>query len=198
MDNEPERITGVLNRLATSAGSRWEKVAPLVSSELRRTAERLVRQFVLTGREPTVEAGELVNEFFLRLLKEDQRRWVDRKHFFAYASAAMRSILLDRYRARNAARRPPSKARVPLDAALAHSADSNGQVYRVAMQEAMEELGRLSERQARIVELRFFAGLELTEIAELLSVSEKTVRRDWLAARAFLYARLAKAEGSRA
>lgn len=192
MDNGSDRITGALNRLATSAGSRWEKVAPLVSSELRRVADHLVRQFAATGRAPTVEAGELVNEFYIRMLKEDQRRWVDRRHFFAYASAAMRSILLDRYRARRAARRPPEKARVPLESADIRPEEVNGRLNLVAMQEAMEELARLSERQAKIVEMRFFAGLELTEIAELLAVSEKTVRRDWLAARAFLYAQLAE------
>ena len=192
MDNGSERITGALNQLATSAGSRWQKVAPLVSVELRKSAERLVRQFGGTGRPPTIESAELVNEFYLRLLREDERRWVDRRHFFAYASAAMRSILLDRHRARNAARRPPSKARVPLEGIETREPGANNPEHRIALQQAMEDLERMSERQAKIVELRFFAGLDLCEIADLLSVSEKTIRRDWLAARAFLFAQLSE------
>lgn len=178
------RLTDSLNRPATSAASRWRGIGPLIDRELNHIAGTLLRQFVWLGWQQTLESGELVGEFYLRVLKEDAKHWVDRKHFFAYASACMRHILTDRHRARQAAKRtrPDSTTGgIPRDAGI---------LQRLDIQIALEKLHQMSTRQASIVEMRFFRGMEIPEIARSIQMSEKTVQREWLAARAWLYAEL--------
>jgi RNA polymerase sigma factor (TIGR02999 family) len=178
------RLTDALNRTATSAASRWRGIGPLIDRELNHIAGRLLRQFVALGWTQTLESGELVGEFYLRVLNEDAKRWVDRKHFFAYAAACMRNILTDRHRARHAAKRTPPDPKTkgaPSDAGI---------LQRIDIQKALEKLEQMSPRQAGIVEMRFFRGMEIPEIARSIQMSEKTVQREWLAARAWLYAEL--------
>jgi RNA polymerase sigma factor (TIGR02999 family) len=178
------RLTDALNRPATSAASRWRGIGPLIDRELNHIAGRLLRQFVLLGWTRTLESGELVGEFYLRVLQEDAKRWVDRKHFFAYAAACMRNILTDRHRARHAAKRTPP------DPTTEGAASDAGILQRIDIQMALEKLEHMSPRQAGIVEMRFFRGMEIPEIARSIQMSEKTVQREWLAARAWLYSEL--------
>jgi RNA polymerase sigma-70 factor (ECF subfamily) len=184
--NGDTRLTETLNRPATSAASRWRRIGPLIDRELNRIARNLLGQFVSVGWKETLEPSELVSEFYLRVLREDSKRWVDRKHFYAYASACMRSILTDRYRARTAAKRSPEP---PVNSGSA--ARGARILQRFEIQMALEKLEKMSPRQAAIVEMRFFGGLEISEIAAAIQLSEKTIQRDWLAARAWLYAELA-------
>lgn len=178
------RLTDALNRPATSAASRWRGIGPLIDRELNHIAGSLLRQFVWLGWKQTLESGELVGEFYLRILKEDAKRWVDRKHFFAYASACMRHILTDRHRARQAAKRTRP------DSTSGRASADPGVLQRLDIQIALEKLAQMSPRQAGIVEMRFFRGMEIPEIARAIQMSEKTVQREWLAARAWLYAEL--------
>jgi RNA polymerase sigma-70 factor (ECF subfamily) len=151
---------------------------------LNHVARNLLSQLLIVGWKQTLEPGELVAEFYLRVLTDDAKRWVDRKHFFAYATACMRSILTDRYRARTAAKRHPNGG-------ISHVEPRDVAVLpRLEIQIALEKLEKMSPRQADIVEMRFFGGLEIPEIARAMQVSEKTVQREWLAARAWLHAEL--------
>lgn len=182
----PDRLTDLLNR-ATRTGERWQRIGPVVDRELRRRAAATLRQMT-PGNTATLQPEELVAEFYLRLLRDEGQRWISRKHFFSYASAAMRSILIDRHRSRIAVKRPAPNLRLTLGdvdpVAPAHP------LQRMEINLALDRLRAMSERQATIVELRFFAGMENAEIAALLGVSEKTVQRDWITARAWLFAEL--------
>jgi RNA polymerase sigma factor (TIGR02999 family) len=178
------RLTEALNRPATSAASRWRGIGPLIDRELNHIAGRLLRQFVCLGWQRTLESGELVGEFYLRVLREDAKHWVDRQHFFAYAAASMRNILTDRHRARHAAKRTRP------DSTTGGSPGDANILQRLDIRMALEKLEQMSPRQASIVEMRFFRGMEIPEIARSIQMSEKTVQRQWLAARAWLYAEL--------
>jgi RNA polymerase sigma factor (TIGR02999 family) len=189
--DDAERITHHLNRTDTSGPSRWKRIAPMVDRELRKLAAAALRQFSAVNWRPTLQPEELVNEFYVRLLHADARHWENRKHFFSYASTAMRSVLIDRHRARKVAKRPPADKRRALDqlpAAEEPAYNAAARVIEIGL--ALERLQALSPRQAEIIDLRFFAGMEIAEISMKLELSEKTVQRDWIAARAFLYAEL--------
>ena len=130
---------------------------------------------------PTV----LVHEFYTRLAERSSPDIVDRSHFLALAAHAMRHIVID-YVRRRQARKRDGGVRLPLDSGIASPTDSSA-VDLIAVDAALDKLAALDSRQAKVVELRFFGGLELDEIATALDVSERTVKRDWQKARAFLY-----------
>ncbi len=196
-NDEEDRITNHLNRADTSVRSRWKRIAPLVDRELRKLAAAALHQFSAVNWRPTLQPEELVNEFYLRLLRADARPWENRKHFFSYASITMRSILIDHHRSRKADKRPPAGGSVAFDELLAGQEPAypppSAQITEIGL--AIERLQMLSPRQAQIIDLRFFAGMEISEISAKLELSEKTVQRDWIAARAFLYAELSGVEG---
>jgi RNA polymerase sigma-70 factor, ECF subfamily len=191
-NDEGERITDHLNRTDTSGRSRWKRIAPLVDRELRKLAAAAMRQFNVVNWRPTLQPEELVNEFYLRLLRADARPWENRKHFFSYASTTMRNILIDHHKSRKAGKRAPAGGSVALDELLDGQEPTcpppSAQITEIGL--AIERLQMLSPRQAAIIDLRFFAGMEIAEISAKLELSEKTVQRDWIAARAFLYAEL--------
>jgi RNA polymerase sigma factor (TIGR02999 family) len=130
---------------------------------------------------PTV----LVHELYARFAERSSPDLVDRGHFLALASRAMRHIVIDFHRRRHARRRDGGLA-VPLDSGLAQQ-NAASPIDLIAIEDALNQLEALDARQAKVVELRFFGGLELDEIAAVLSVSERTIKRDWQKARAFLY-----------
>jgi RNA polymerase sigma factor (TIGR02999 family) len=174
-----------------AAHLRWRALAPLVDRELQRIAFAMVNGYRGSGTEHSIEPAELVNEFYLRLLRDGERRWEDRSHFYAYAGAVMRTVLIDRHRARLAQKRPPAALRASLSA-LAPQLEplEPDQSPMIELRFAIERLEQLSPRQALIVEWKYFRGIGLEEIAAHLELSEKTVRRDWIAARAFLLTEL--------
>lgn len=186
-----ESITDHLNRPLGPGATRWSRLAPLVDRELQRLAVSVLTQFAAMGRTQTIEPSELVNEFYVRLLRDGGRKWEGRDHFYAYAAAAMRAIVIDRHRAKRAAKRPPGEKGMGLaDLGAANTPLERSVAPMVELRLALGRLAQFSARQANIVELRFFGGFELNEIAGMLEMSERTVRRDWIAARAFLYAEL--------
>lgn len=132
----------------------------------------------------TLQPTALANEVYLKLADQSPAHWKDRGHFLAIAAGAIRRILVDHARARNAAKRAVPGERVTIDADL--DAASGAGIDVTALDEALARLAALSERQARVVEMRFFAGLSVEETAGVLGVSEGTVKGDWRVARAWL------------
>jgi RNA polymerase sigma-70 factor (ECF subfamily) len=162
---------------------------PLVYDELRRIAARYVSG---ERRGQTLQATALVNEAFVRLAAERTRPFQNRTHFLAIAALSMRQILIQRARARNAAKRGGSPRRVTLDDANLAGAEAPaafsppGDVDVLALDAALTRLADLDPEQARIVELRYFGGLTVEETAEVVGVSPATVKRQWAMARAWL------------
>lgn len=155
-----------------------------VYGELRRLASGYVRR----ERVKSLQATDLVHEAYLRLKKERTPRWRDRTHFLAIAAIAMRRLLVERARARGAAKRGGGQVQVTLDDRLLASGSPGApdDVDIVAVDRALEALAQFDPERARIVELRFFGGLSVDETAEALGISPATVKRRWTLARAWL------------
>ena len=147
---------------------------------------RLARTRLRGNRDLTLlQTTALVHESYFRFLKAGQVRIIDRSHFLAYASRAMRSIIVDFFRERSAKRRGGDDIRVPLDPEIAEPVPA-GETEAIRVHQALEELSLVSDRLTRVVEMRYFAGMTESEMAEALGVTERTVRRDWEKARILL------------
>ena len=154
-----------------------------VYTELRRLADGYVRR----EQAKSVQATELVHEAYLRLLKDKTPRWQNRTHFVAIAAISMRRLLVERARARGAAKRGGGNVQVTLDESLLAASDHDqSAVDLVALDRALASLAELDPQQAKIVELRFFGGLSVEETAEALDISPATVKRHWTIAKAWL------------
>ena len=182
----PSDVTELL--LDWSRGSRTalDRLMPLVYDELRSLADRNLRH-ERTGH--TLQGTALVHEAYLKLVDQRQVRWQDRAHFFAVTGQIMRRILVDHARRHGAAKRGSGKPGVPTDQADAPAA-SPPPVDWLALDRALDRLGTIDERQVRIVELRFFGGLTIEETAEVLKISQATVKNEWGLARGWLYREL--------
>ena len=162
------------------------ELMPQVYDELRRLAANYLRR-ERPGQ--TLQATALVHEAFLRLSKEKNQPWQNRTHFLAIAALSMRQILVQRARARHAAKRGGEHAeRITLDESVVagHAAGAGGGVDVLELDAALEKLAALDPQQAKIVELRYFGGLTVEEAAEALDISPATVKRHWTIARAWL------------
>jgi RNA polymerase sigma factor (TIGR02999 family) len=183
----PNSITALLVQL--SAGNR-EVEAELITQvygELHRLAARYMRA---ERGDHTLQPTALVNEAYTRLVQQPPLPWQSRVHFFATASHIMRHILVDCARKRRAAKRGGAQRRISVSHAELRTEDHTIDV--LVLSDALERLAELDSRQARIVELHFFASLSFIEIAQFLEVSERTVKRDWSMARAWLKSELSK------
>jgi len=157
------------------------RVMPVVYDELRKLARRyMARERV--GQ--TIQATALVHEAYLRLMKEKAPVWQNRAHFCAIAAASMREILVERARARAAAKRGGSQVRVSLSDVRASGKDASFDM--LALHEALERLSKMDPQLVRIVELRFFGGLTVEETAEEMGTSPASIKRAWSMARAWL------------
>ena len=186
-----KQITQMLVDWGNGDQAALEKLTPLVYTELHRLARRYM------GRERpghTLQTSALVNEAYIRLIDWKKIQWQNRAHFFAVSAQLMRRILVDFARTRNYAKRGGAVRNVSLEEATVISREKSGDI--VALDDALDSLAQLNERQSRVVELRFFGGLSLEEIAEVLKVSVGTVRRDWSLARAWLHRELRKTDDS--
>lgn len=182
-------VTDLLHRWQSGDGDALDQLIPLVFGELRRLAGAYLSR---ENRGHTLQPTALVHELYLRLNDRRTVVWNDRSHFFGFAARTMRRILVDHARLKNAKKRAGGVRQVPLDDDLALAADPGLDV--VALDAALDRLAELDARQARVVELRFFVGLSMAEIARVLDVSPATVGRDWASARAWLFRELS-AEG---
>jgi RNA polymerase sigma factor (TIGR02999 family) len=180
-----EELTAFLVAWSTGDESALQRLVPLVYNDLRLIAERHLRR----ETEPqTLQTTALVNEAYLRLANRRSLNWQNRAHFFAVASQVMRHILVDMARGRRRERRGGGVPTFSLEEHLVFSPDRASEF--LALDDALSELAKVDERKSRVVEMRFFGGLDVDEIAEVLKVSPETVTREWKRARAWLYFQL--------
>ena len=176
-----EEITGLLNPWSNGDEGALAKLIPIVYGELRRIAQR---QMAREHHGHTLQPSALVNEAYIRLVDCNALQWKNRAHFFGVMAGLMRRILVDLARSRRNQKRGGNWQRVTLDGALLPSATTDLDL--VAVDEALEDMARIDVRKAKVVELRFFAGLTVEETAEVLQISGDTVARDWTFAKAWL------------
>ncbi|HKS40041.1 MAG TPA: sigma-70 family RNA polymerase sigma factor [Blastocatellia bacterium] len=158
-----------------------ENLIALVYDDLRRLAKRYLRS---ERRGHTLQTAALINETYLRLLAQQQTNWQDRAHFFGVAARIMRHLLIDHARTRQYAKRN-GEHQVTLDESFAATPEQSFDL--LALNEVLERLAAIDARKARIVELRYFVGLSVEETAEALELSDITIKREWLKAKAWLF-----------
>jgi RNA polymerase sigma-70 factor, ECF subfamily len=178
----PHRVTQLLAEWSHGDNAALTELTPLVYEELRRIAHRH-----MGGQRPdhTLQTTALVNEAYLRLADQTKPNWQSRAHFFAVAARAMRQIVVDYAKSQRAQKRGGGALKIELDEGAIVSPEQSQAI--VDLHEALERLGTLDSRKARVVELKYFGGLNHDEIAEVMKVSTVTVRRDWVFAKAWLY-----------
>jgi RNA polymerase sigma-70 factor (ECF subfamily) len=178
-----KQISELVDDASRGHAEAMSALLPVVYQELRRVAAGYLRR-ERAGQ--TLQATALVHEAYLRLLREQQVSWQNRAHFCAIAANSMRQILVERARARNAAKRGGGLHRITLDDAVAPAQADDPAVDIDALDQALTRLAALDAQQARLVELRYFGGLTIDETAEVLGVSPATVKRSWVVAKAWL------------
>lgn len=176
-----ESATLLLEACARGESEALEKLLPLVYHELRRQARRQLQK---ERSDHTLQTTALVHEAWIRLVGEHQRNWENRSHFLSVAALAMRRILLSHAARKGRLKRGGDRERIGWDEGFALFEDRAHDV--VALDESLKRLEEVDPESAKIVELRFFAGLQIPEVARLLSVSERTIERRWRMARAWL------------
>jgi RNA polymerase sigma factor (TIGR02999 family) len=184
-------ITRLLSAWSGGESTALDELIPLVYAELHRMAERY-----MSSQHPghTLQPTALINEMYVKLAGGRGRTWQDRAHFFGVASIAMRQVLVNYAEAHLASKRGGGQAPLRLDDAEAQAAQSEAAEV-VAVDEALSALAEVDPRKAKVVELRYFAGLTVEEIAEVLGISPVTVMRDWQMARNWLARELGRPVG---
>jgi RNA polymerase sigma factor (TIGR02999 family) len=185
MKTTPSQVTELLRRWSNGDQEALDSLVPLVYQDLRRLANYYLQ------REPqaqTLQSTALVHEVYLRMCKQQGPQWEGRAHFFAVAAKMIRRILVDHARRKSAGKRGGKFQPNELEAALTLPVPASLDL--LALDESLQELDKFDTRKCRVVEMRFFGGLEAKDIAKVLGTTEATVRRDWKIARAWLYRRL--------
>jgi RNA polymerase sigma-70 factor, ECF subfamily len=186
-DRSVSETTRLLRAWAAGDEQALTDLVPRVYRELRRLAGRCLRN---ERSDQTLQVTDLVHEAYLHLANVSQLDWQHRSHFFAVSAGLMRRILVDRARRRTAVKRGGGVPQIDIEQALDVSVKRSAEI--VALDDALDTLAAFDPRKARIVELRFFAGLEVKETAAVVGVSEETVLRDWRLAKAWLLKELTK------
>jgi len=182
MEKQPgQEVTALLKEWAAGDPAALERLMPLVYEELRRLAASQLRA---ERRNHTLQPTALVHEAYMRLIGQRSVSWANRAHFFGIASRMMRRILVDHARRRGRNKRSPGTVYLDLGNSETVVADQTPEL--LALDDALTQLEKLDPQQARVVELRFFAGLSVEETAEVAGISTATVKREWATARAFL------------
>ena len=184
----PQEITGMLRQWSDGKQESLDSLLPLVYDELHRQASRFLRR-ERSGH--TLQTTALIHEAYLKLIDQREVNWQNRAHFFGIAAQAMRRILVDHAKARHREKRGGEDENVPLEAVTLAVLDARS-IDLEALDEALTQLARMDERQARIVELRYFSGLSIDETAAALRISPATVKSDWKLAKAWLYQEITK------
>ena len=180
------QVTKILHDVQAGHASAAERLLPLVYAELRALADQFFRH---ERPNHTLQPTALVHEAYVRLVNPSETEWTGRAHFFAAAANAMRRILINHAEARNAIKRGGNHHRITLSDDTP-AADGLSDVDLLALNEALDDLEALDPRQCRIVELRFFSGLSVEQVARVLDVSTRLIEAEWHMARAWLYRRL--------
>jgi RNA polymerase sigma-70 factor, ECF subfamily len=184
MDPSQGEVTRLLRAMHGGDPSAAENLLPLVYAELHRIASAYMRR---ERSDHTLQATALINEAYLRLVGEDIE-WTNRAHFIGLSAHVMRRVLVDYARQHNAERRAGGLKRVEMDDNLAISPERLDEV--LFLDEALAKLAANNPRQARVVELRYFGGLPVEKIAQILNVAPRSIKRDWALARIFLFGEL--------
>jgi RNA polymerase sigma-70 factor (ECF subfamily) len=187
MNHEPGEVTHLLLGLRAGDRDAEDKLVAVVYGELRRMAARYMRQ---ERPDHTLQVTALVNEAYVRLIDQRGKDWQNRAHFFGVAAQVMRRVLVDHARTHHTAKRGGDLQKVSLDDAPLFSPQRSEQL--IGLDDALSRLATIDSRQARMVELRFFGGLSEREVAEVLGISSRTVKRDWSVAKAWLYGEMNK------
>jgi len=182
-------ITASLAGLSAGDRNAVNRLLPLVYDELHDLAARSLRR---ERADHTLQPTALVHEAYLRLVQQQGFAWQNRTHFFAIAAQAIRRILVDHARRQRAAKRRKPNDRVPLE--WVHDQSIASDVNLLALDQALSELARDHARKAQVVEMRFFGGLTVADVASALDVDTRTVERDWQFARAWLFRKLADSD----
>lgn len=182
MGSRQREVSALLADWSNGNEAARDELMPLVYDELRRLAGHYMS---LERKDHSLQATALVNEVYLRFVDQRQVRLQGRSHFFAMASWMIRRILVDYARRAHYAKRGGAARRVSLDEAMIVSKEKAADV--VALDDALTRLAAIDLRKSQVVELRYFGGLSMEEIAKVLQISEVTVRRDWSTAKAWLY-----------
>lgn len=183
-------VTRLLADLQQGRGDASEQLIPLVYAELHQLAMHYMRG---ERSDHTLQPTALVHEAYLRLVDQRAVSWQNRAHFFGIAAQSMRRILVDHARRKRAAKREGGE-RITLDESVAEAPERSLDL--MALEDALAKLAALDPRQVKVVELRFFGGLDIEQTAEALGMSPATVKRDWTFARAFLQREMDVATGS--
>jgi RNA polymerase sigma factor (TIGR02999 family) len=181
VSSPPSEITGLLIDWSDGNPAALEKLLPLVERELRRLAHSYMRR---ENPDHTLQTTALVNEAYLKLVDQKRTRWQNRAHFFGIAAQIMRRILLNYARDQNRMKRGGRAIHVSLSKVDAMPAEKDREI--IALNDALIRLEAVDERKARVVELRYFGGLSVDEVAEVLGIAPITVMRDWQFAKAWL------------
>ena len=186
--SDAHSVTQLLEQWNHGDREALDKLMPLIYEELRKMAKRY-----MSGQNPghTLQTTALIHEAYLRMVKQKEKHFENRAHFFGVAAQAMRHILVDYARARQTARRGGGARPISLEEAALVTQERAAEL--VAFDDALKELEKLSKRQSRVVELRYFGGLSVEETATVLEVSSDTVMRDWSMAKTWLHRALSPA-----
>jgi RNA polymerase sigma factor (TIGR02999 family) len=185
--SEPD-VTQLLVNWSKGDQSALDELMPLVYGELRRLAGAYLRR---ERSNHTLQSTALVNEAFMRLVNQRDVQWRNRAHFYAIAAQMIRRILVDYARSQHAEKRGSGAIKLELDEAMA-VAQTGRDVDLLGLNDALDALAELDERQSRIVELRFFAGLSIEETAEVMHLSPASIKREWQTARAWLFRKMTR------
>ena len=188
--SQPSDVTQLLAQWSDGDSSVLNRLIPIVHNELRRLASAYMRR---ERRDHTLQSSALVNEAYMRLVNYNAMTWESRAHFFAVAAQVMRRILVEHARKRLYAKRGGGACKVTLDAAL--GAHNRQPIDVLALDDALRGLQSIDPRKARLVELRFFTGLNIEETAVAMSLSTATVIREWRAAKAWLFREIRDSSG---
>jgi RNA polymerase sigma factor (TIGR02999 family) len=184
---ESQQITKLLIDWSGGNKSALENLMPMVYDELHRIARRFMAN---QKEEHTFQTSDLIHEAYLKLVENDEKDWHNRAHFFGVAGQAMRHILVDYARSKSRQKRGGDAYEITLDENAAVSGDNLSQI--LELNEVLDKLGALDERKVRVVEMKFFGGLTMDEIAKVLKISPETAKRDWSFARIWLMRELSK------
>jgi RNA polymerase sigma-70 factor (ECF subfamily) len=186
-------VTSLLKKLAEGNQDAARELIPVIYQELHRLAAGHLRY---ERPDHTLQPTALVHEAYIKLVAQRNTDWQSRAHFFAVASNLMRRILVDYARRQMRAKRGAGQAKLSLDEVVLLSPDRPDNL--LALDECLTRLEKLDARQSRIVELRYFGGLKVNEVAQVLGVSPTTIRREWTSAKAWLYGELKEGHGNHA
>jgi RNA polymerase sigma-70 factor, ECF subfamily len=187
MPSTDGQVTLLLKAMNRGDKSAADQLLPIVYSELHRLAKSYMSR---ERRDHTLQPTALINQAYLRIAQQEHMEWQNHAHFIGFAANVMRRVLVDHARERNAAMRGGGRMRVELDDGIAASPETSAEILQ--LEEALTRLEQLNPRQAQVVEMRYFGGLSVEEVASILGIAPRSVKRDWALARMWLYQEIQK------